>query len=59
MHLPLRLLETGSIDVKVLFIFASQVFFLLTGIIADFLNNVAKIYISINMPQSCKEISRI
>jgi len=59
MHLPLRLLETGSIDVKVLFIFANQVFLLLAGIIADFLNNVAKIYISINIPESSKEVSRI
>jgi hypothetical protein len=35
-HLPLRLLETGSIEVKVLFILADQVFLLLSAISQDF-----------------------
>jgi len=41
-HLPLRLLETGSTEVKVLFILASQVFLLLSAISRYFRNSTTK-----------------
>jgi len=38
MHLPLRLSETGSIEVKILFILAGQVFLFLLAISDDVTN---------------------
>jgi len=43
MHWPLRLLETGSTEVKVLFTLANQVFLLLSAISSYFPNNAGKI----------------
>jgi len=42
-HRPLRLLETGRTEVKVLFTLANQVFLLLSTTSPDFLNDTCKI----------------
>jgi len=52
-HSPLRLLETGSTEVKILFILASQVFLLLSAIIRNFPNNAGRMDSLTNIPEFC------
>jgi len=53
-HSPLRLLETGSTEVKILLILADQVFLFLSAISSHFPNNATKMDSLTNIPESCE-----